>query len=622
MLTHLADVSVRALELALIASLVAWRRSAAVQHAAWTTVACGMLALFAFSSALPRLPLRVLQDLPEQAMPAPVKQFDFPGNLVTQRSAPTPIPPSAPPRRQIDWIELGYMSVTLALLLRFALGTFLAGRLVKNSTLIDGFHESEQITIPVTIGWIRPAILLPPEWREWDRFKLNAVLAHEGAHVRRRDGLIAAIARINRCIFWFHPLAWWLERRLALLAELACDEASVVATGDPKQYASLLLEMTRVVDISAGRLRGHALTMAAGSHIGRRVRALLKEGRRFSKGVTRMGWAAIALGGIPLVWAAGAITLDHQAPPLPSPLQPSNSPKSPLWIAQARQPVPAQPSSPTAAAAQVRFVVASVRPGGPDSFRCLTDKFTMDPDRVEISCVSLQRLMEYAFRLPQKQVDGPAWLHHYGGPRFDISAKLPQGATRDQVPEMLRALLVDRFKLVYHLERREQNVDVLVVAKGGLKLQEVSAPADASTARPDEPAGMQTINGNLMRLNPSTGGRGDSDGYLHTQSRDTIHWDFSSTSLGRLADELAEEFQRPVVDMTGLKGTYHVVLDVKFNPSLYPPPKTLEDLEDQVTDMRNHFNTELQKTGLRLETRKAPIEYVVADRVEHTPTDN
>jgi hypothetical protein len=77
------------------------------------------------------------------------------------------------------------------------------------------------------VGWLRPRVLLPLEWREWDRNKLDAVLAHEGAHVRRRDGLIAALAAVNRCVFWFHPLAWMLERKLALLASrLAMNTAS------------------------------------------------------------------------------------------------------------------------------------------------------------------------------------------------------------------------------------------------------------------------------------------------------------------------------------------------------------------------------------------------------------
>ncbi|HPQ14561.1 MAG TPA: M56 family metallopeptidase [Bryobacteraceae bacterium] len=75
----------------------------------------------------------------------------------------------------------------------------------------------------------RPRILLLVCWRGWDRAKLEVVLANEAAHVARRDWLISILARVNTAIFWFHPLAWWLERKLAVLAQDACDEAPLRA---------------------------------------------------------------------------------------------------------------------------------------------------------------------------------------------------------------------------------------------------------------------------------------------------------------------------------------------------------------------------------------------------------
>ena len=73
-----------------------------------------------------------------------------------------------------------------------------------------------------------------------------------------------------------------MERRLALLAELACDESCVATLGDPESYARLLVEMASVVDGTRGRLRSHALTMAAGSHVRQRVESILGEGWAFS----------------------------------------------------------------------------------------------------------------------------------------------------------------------------------------------------------------------------------------------------------------------------------------------------------------------------------------------------
>src|ERR1035441_8349332 len=122
---------------------------------------------------------------------------------------------------------------------------FLARKLLATARSIafsgaNRVYESERVRVPVTVGWLRPGVLLPLEWRKWDREKLDAVLAHEGAHVRRRDGLVAALAGVNRCVLWFHPLAWILERKLAQLAEQACDESTVAALGDHRRYAQLL----------------------------------------------------------------------------------------------------------------------------------------------------------------------------------------------------------------------------------------------------------------------------------------------------------------------------------------------------------------------------------------------
>ena len=110
-----------------------------------------------------------------------------------------------------------------------------ARSLVRNSRPVDGprVRESEWISVPMTMGQIVPTILLPIGWREWDSAKLQAVLAHEEAHIRRADWAIGVMARINCCVFWFHPLAWWLKRELALLAEYACDDSALDADGRP-----------------------------------------------------------------------------------------------------------------------------------------------------------------------------------------------------------------------------------------------------------------------------------------------------------------------------------------------------------------------------------------------------
>jgi uncharacterized protein (TIGR03435 family) len=620
MLSHLADLSIRALVLALTAAVVLWasrgRRTAAMEHAVWTAVTVGMLGLFVFGSALPRLPLRVLRSeavhftqRPEVTLPAAA---DAPVE-------PEPAP-QAPARREIDWIEMGYGAIALAFFARFALGMLLVRRLIAGSTPLGRLRESSRISVPLTVGWFRPAILLPTEWREWDRAKLDAVLTHEGAHVRRRDGLVAAIAGINRCIFWFHPLAWWLERRLAYLAELACDEACVAATGDREQYARLLVEMAQVVDGSHGRLRGHALTMAAGSHIRQRVESILQERRVFSRGLNWTGWAAIALCGVPVIWGAGAVTLEHR-------------------LAQVR--------------AKVHFEVASVRPteqqpevgtglkgvagsgggkGGPP-LGCIP-RPTMDAGRADFRCHSMTQLLVYAFGLLPDRIVGQDWGAFTQ--RFDIAAKPPEGAAEEQVPEMLLGLLEDRFKLAYHRENRDGPIIALVVAKGGPKLKLAGAStADVPQANANAP-GMAMINGVTFRRTaiPNPEGRG-STVIMNTPAMGTVreapnlspdgirHWEAPSISAEGLADLLtiAVGGDTPVRDMTGLVGRYQVELDVSMADfvSLLKGGTTRDEIADV---MLRAGQDGLRKLGLQLEPRKGPIETIVVDHIEKTPTEN
>ncbi len=325
-LNYLADASVRSLCLAVAAMLaiaVVRTRSAPVKHAVWTAVVCAMLALPLLSVALPAIPLRVLQPAPmliEPPTPAAATAVNGPGN-----AAAVPVPE---PRRYLPgWPAVAvsvYVLGAAFLLGKCALGYVLSRRLLRRSAPITGapveipgaaLAESKAVSVPLTIGWLHPHILLPACWREWDCAKLEAVLAHEAAHVARRDWLVAALARLNTSVFWFHPLAWWMERKLAALAEEACDEASLLANGDRERYARVLLEMAEAVRAADGRLAWHAVAMARRSQVRQRVEAILDESRRLSRGMTKAGWAAVLLCAVPLAYGAAAVRFEQaQAP--------------------------------------------------------------------------------------------------------------------------------------------------------------------------------------------------------------------------------------------------------------------------------------------------------------------
>jgi beta-lactamase regulating signal transducer with metallopeptidase domain len=147
-----------------------------------------------------------------------------------------------------------YASVALFLLVRLLLGISFGRRLDRNSHLIQApqalerlyffansaglrgaprLAESGLLSVPVTFGIKDPSILLPATWREWEPAELDAVLAHEVSHVARRDALTERLSLLHRAIFWFSPLSWWLDRRLAELGEEASDDAALAARAEP-----------------------------------------------------------------------------------------------------------------------------------------------------------------------------------------------------------------------------------------------------------------------------------------------------------------------------------------------------------------------------------------------------
>ena len=128
----------------------------------------------------------------------------------------------------------------------------------------------------MTAGIVSPCVLLPVTWREWPEDTLQAVLAHENAHIARRDSLVALLAHVNRAIFWFHPLAWWLERTLAMTAEHACDETAARQVGQPRRYAEVLIEMAEAVRRRGHRVSWQTIGVDGAGLLGARIDRLLK----------------------------------------------------------------------------------------------------------------------------------------------------------------------------------------------------------------------------------------------------------------------------------------------------------------------------------------------------------
>ena len=289
------------------AAIFAFRvKSPATRHAVWTLVTAAMLLLPILQLAAPKLPLPLL---------------DAPAPVVAYTPVPTSSLPLATHSQPMPWESVAvaiWVAGALLLLGRLAYGYGFALRLVRAARDVEeSVTESDWIAVPVTVG---SRVVLPANWREWTAAQRESVLAHELAHVHRRDWAISAMSAVNRAIFWFHPAAWWLERTLASLAEQACDDAAVAKVGSREAYAAALVEIAVMAKASAGRIVWEAMAMARSGLVRKRVERILNETRELSRSVSPRRWAAMALCALPLLWVAAAVRVTRAQPaPMPIP---------------------------------------------------------------------------------------------------------------------------------------------------------------------------------------------------------------------------------------------------------------------------------------------------------------
>lgn len=337
------------------------------------------------------------------------------------------------------------------------------------------------------------------------------------------------------------------------------------------------------------------------------------------------------------------------------------------------------------APAPLAFEVASVKPVGPLNPGMMGGGkinigMKVDAARVDIGSLSLADLIRIAYRVKPYQISGPSWM---GVERFNIQGRIPDGATAEQVPEMLQALLAERFKLTIHRESKEHAVYALVVGKGGPKLKEsppdAPAPAPDSLAKgsqardlsktepsktelsinnppakdpaakaPGKPEQAFAMNGGAMRVSGDMQGKGMLiKGGPNGTSRMTMTpggnmlMEMEKVTLTTFADMISGFVDRPVLDMTELKGTYQVSLELSMEElknrarmagvnipgaaagATAGPAGEGGRPADAASDPSGlSIFSSVQRLGLKLEPRKAPVDLIVIDHLEKMPTEN
>jgi uncharacterized protein (TIGR03435 family) len=282
---------------------------------------------------------------------------------------------------------------------------------------------------------------------------------------------------------------------------------------------------------------------------------------------------------------------------------------------------------PTAYGQDSTFDVASVKPsalgpgggisGGPG---------TKDPGRWTCQNTALSRLVRDAFDLRAFQLEASAWLSKEF---FDIVAKVPEGATKEQFQQMQQNLLVERFGLKFHREKKEIQGYELVVAKNGPKFKE-SGPEPTK----DSDANHQTVSPLLPKFNKDgfpimPPGRTQQVIMAVGPGAEGVvggNGSWVRTPMEKIVTFISDQLSQPVSDNTELKGKYDLSLGWASEPvgSAVPPALGMDGraLLPAPSRPNNIFTALQEQLGLKLQPKKVMTEILVIDHIEKIPTEN
>jgi bla regulator protein BlaR1 len=413
-------------------------------------------------------------------------------------------------------------------------------------------RSSDTLLEPGVVGFLRPVLLLPVSiLKNLTRPQLEAVLAHEQCHVRRRDNLTSAFHMVVEALFWFHPAVWWIGAKLVEERERACDEAVLNLGNEPKVYAEGILNVCKSYLESPLR----CVSGVTGADLKKRIRAILTERVAGDLNLARRVTLAIA--------ATAALAV-------------------PIFLGIIGAPAIRAQSQSTA---KLSFDVASVKPLTKDNAPqgAYMAGVQVSPDRLINQCANLKSLISYAYNLtPANPTPGlPSWGSGVCGGSFTdtfaIEATMPAGTTSDQSRQMMQTLLADRFKLVIHWEKRDMPIFALVIGKGGFKLKASDPAKDAPIA-------------------PHSIGCPPEDPGCHI-------FPGGSNPISVLAGLLSRFAGRPVIDQTGLTGTYNTGLTWAGDTATDSPLPSLP------AALREKF-------GLELKPQVGPVDTLIINHVE------
>jgi uncharacterized protein (TIGR03435 family) len=578
--------------------------AASVRHRLWLAASVKFLVPFSLLVGLgERLPLRTAPVVSPRPVSVVVNAIGTPFPTITtiNRSVGTLQPPEPTSSR----LPYALASLWFCGFAGCVGGWFLRWRQFRRA-LRSGVPLDLDIPVPAislndriepgVFGVFRPVLLLPEGIAQrLTPGQLRAVVAHEMSHVRRRDNVANAIHMLAEALFWFHPLVWWIERRLLDEQERACDEEVLRQGGDPQVYAESILRICEFY-VTSPLICVPGIT---GSDLKMRVREIMRAGVR----------PRLNVAGRVLLFMAALLAL-----------------AGPMVVGVA---VRAQT---TGTRGGPKFEVASIKLTNNDfGFAdiglallpaCSGNARTVVTHGGIRMCGPLRLIIQGAYKREHENLiiaeaqGGPSWLD---SDAYEIVARTDGNPSIFQMAgPMLQALLEERFRLKVHRDQKEVPVYYLKVARNGPKFQ----PAKK---------------GSCVTLDPNNSSQLTSPGKPGT--RTCGGWRFNGSSLemysatmADFAGQISRYFDRRLIDNTGLTGVFDIHMDLvpEDSPSLEP---TQPPAGDPVADLRAMIRGQQQRyggvivpalknqLGLTVESGKGPGDRLVIDHIER-PSPN
>lgn len=236
--------------------------------------------------------------------------------------------------------------------------------------------------------------------------------------------------------------------------------------------------------------------------------------------------------------------------------------------------------------AESAFEVASVKPSGAPA----PGSISINPGTLTMRNMSLQRLIGWAWEIPRAQMSGPDW---FADTRLDITAKASDAASEAEMRLMMRTLLSERLGVRIHEERRTLNVYYLTLAKNGPRLHQPTT-TDPTQLAESTGEGMPVF--------------GKSRGLMTAEH----------VSMADIAEQLSEPLGAPMIDRTGLKSRY----DVRLDPTGYMVAPEGKGPAGQIDPISMIMTAIPAQLGLKIESGKDTVRFVVVDAADKIPADN